>query len=513
MRPWEQLLAMLRAARKWPIPQEIVVRRQLAVWAALRENHEATIRLLMQWPGDRPLLIDNLPEKIGSAYGDLLFGEAPEFKPATDGDADRLRDLVQPWMGELPAAETTCVTEGEVWWRITTDPELTHPVLSWHSRTDVVPLLRGRNVLAVAFISRLPQIGNDKDTVYRHVELHDRGLVVNLLFQGRSEVLGSPVDLARHMETSELAERWDTGVDGLLAGRIVNRWGRRPLVGVSIYAGVWTRMLALNEATTVGRENMRLTAKKRAVVPSSALRSPGNIDPTGVPMIGDRPAESIDRGDGVRIPVRQGATFDAGEDILVADSLDMDEGDDRHGPFKILEYEFDAEALIAWLRFEIETICQRCDLVPQFIGSGDFGIGASGTALRVRLLPTENAAESRGKAWDPELPVITQRGQLLEVQPAVYGGAGIAWTNPGGLPIVTRAPALPDDENEIASRHAQLRAADLISIETSLRERFPGREDDWYEDERGRIVADLRDTMPGATSFGGPAPPPPPPEG
>lgn len=503
MSPWEILLRRLMAARRWPIPQEIVVRRMISLWAALRESDEITIRGLMRWPKDRPLIIDPLAEKIATAFGDLLFGNDPAFTAGDPADQERVDAMTESWAGELPAAEETCASEGEVWWRLSTNPAIPHPILTWHSRQDVVPLLHGRAVLACAFVSRLHAQGTDSRVVWRHIELHSPGVVINCLFRGRDDVLGDRQDLTRHQDTADLAETWQHDIPGMLAGRIVNRWGRRPLMGVSIYNGVWSQFLTLNEATTIGRENMRLTAKKRAVVPASAIRSsqlaPGAARPDG--SIG-----SIDRGDGVRIPIPAGPAnaWDAGEDLLVHDPLDADEGGTGGGPFKVLEYSFDAAALIAYKQDLVETICMRCDLVPQFIGSGDFGAGNSGIALRVRLLPTVNAAESRGRPWDTETPVIAMRAQLLEAQSVALGGLGnSAWVNPGAAPAVERTTSLPDDPTEIATRHATLKTADLLSIEQSVRERHADWDPEQITTEVDRIRADVQATMPAAPSFGG----------
>lgn len=493
MNPLERLIARLLAARVWPIPAEMTVRRQIALWAALRESDETIIRALMKWPRDRPLIIDNLPEKIASAYGDLLFGQPPTFAPAAEEDAAPMAAMTESWGGELPGAEETNVSEGEVWWRLSNDGVTPHPVLTWHSRTDVVPLLHGRNVLAVAFVDRLA--GAQRGDVYRHLEVHGPGEVRNLLFRGRENALGRVIGLERHPETAGLVDRWDHGLP-MLAGRIVNGWGRRPIVGRSIFAGVWTQFLTLNEATTIGRENMRLTAKKRAVIPASSLRAPRVVD--GIQA-------GADRGDGSFEAVASRPTFDAGEDVLVHDPLDADEGSNATPPFRILEYSFDAVSLIAYKQDVVETACMRCDLVPQFIGSGDFGQGNTGTALKVRLLPTTNAADSRGRPWDEGdgLPAIAQRGALLEALPAALGGFGRdEWTNAGGVPAVERATPLPEDENEVARRHSDLKTADLISIETSLRERYPDREEDWYGQERDRILADQAATIP--PTFGSP---------
>jgi hypothetical protein len=502
MTPWEMLLARLRAARTWPIPQEVAVRRWIRVWQALRENDEAILRLLMSWPTDRPLILDNLGEKIAAAYGDLLFSQPPAWTPADTTDADRLDTMTGPWAPELRAAAETQVSEGEVWWRLSMVPGMTNAQLTFHSRADVVPYLHGREPLAAAFVSRLANNSGERNRVYRHVELQGAGTVVNLLFAGTTSALGDLIPLQRHMETALLPERWDHGLP-LLCGRVVRRYGRRPLVGVSVYQGVWQRLLALTEATTVGRENMRLTAKKRAIIPASSARAalPTNAnDP--------RVAAALKAGGGMGVPLMDPsrpmprAQFDAGEDVIVMDPLDVDEGGSSTPPFRILEYSFDAEQLTTWLKFEISTIAQRCDLVPQFIGDGDFGNAPSGTALRVRLLPTTNAAEGVGSPWDAQLPVIAQRGALLEQLGQPYGGASEPWAAAGQPPAVERSDSLPADETEIATRQATLKTADLISIETALRERYPDRDDTWIGEEVDRIRADQASTLPAATTFG-----------
>lgn len=502
MTPLERLLARIRRARRWPIPGEDRVRTQLRLWAALRESDEAYIRALMKWPRDRPLIIDNLPEKIVTAYGDLLFGQPPTWTPADEGDADRMTQMTTPWTGELPAAEETCASEGEVWGRLALASPLPHPIVTWHSRLDVVPELHGRAVLAAAFVSRLP--GSTRERVWRHMEVHGDGEIVNLLFLGRDNALGVERTLDAHPETAGLVDRWATGIDGLLCWRIPNAWGRTAHVGRSIYHGIWTQFLALNEATTVARENMRLTGKKRAVVPASALRPRRTVDgPEGPVHAGG------DLGDGSfeRLPGRA-PQFDAGEDLLVHDPLDVDEGGSgAAAPFRVLEYSFDAEAMKTYKQDLVETICMRCDLVPQFIGSGDFGQGNTGTALRVRLLPTTNAADSRGRPWDEVMPDVASRGALLERLPIPFGTIGREeWVNAAGPHDFERAEPLPVDENETASRHATLKTSSLISIETSLRERYPDRADEWYTDEVERIRADDAATVP--STFG-----PPPPSG
>lgn len=495
MRPWEVLLRRLRALNVWPPPYELKVRQKIALWVALRESDETVLRRVMAWKTDRDLLIDNLPEKIATAYGDLLFGEDPDWTPAEESDANALDAMVESWAGGLQSGEETCVSEGEIIWRLAVNTNASfHPILTFQSRADVVPLFFGGRMIAVAFVSVLSPLSEQESrskTVWRHLEIHGEGVVANVLFEGRDNQLGESRELDAHPEVAGIAPLWDHGLP-MLAGRIINRAGRDPRVGKSIYEGVWTRFLELNEAATIGRENMRLTAKKRAVVPASALRAQ-------IPM-----TQAVADAQPDQAAPRARAQFDASEDVLVHDPLDVEEGREGQGPFRVLEYSFDAEALIAHYQHVVETICQRCDIVPQFIGSGDFGAGNSGTALRVRLLPTTNAAEGRGRRWDDELPIITQRAQLLEALPVALGGFGrdAEWTNPGGLPAVKRSSPLPVDESELAQRIATLRTADAMSIRQGVVEQHPDWTDELIDAEVDAIRADISASVPSMT-FGG----------
>jgi hypothetical protein len=498
-----QLVGRLRRSPVWPPPAEKKARAKVALWSALRESDDAVIRRIMEWPAGRQLVIDNLPEKISEAYGSLLFGEDPDFAPADRADAERLTGMVEENM--LPTAfhdaEVICSSEGEVWWRISTNPDASlRALIDFHSRSKVVPLFYGRKLVAVAFVNGLPspngEDAGENAQVWRHVEIQSRGRLENLLFVGTKDKLGDPVALTRHPETAALRGVWQHDLPGILAGRIVNKLGRDAHLGVSDYQGVWSQFLVLNEATTIGRENMRLTAKKRMVVPASAVKVP--FDPAAQ-------AELVDRGDGSMAP-KPSARVDLGEDVLINDELDTELGKDG-STWKVLEYGFDAQALIAYMQHVVETICIRSDIVPQFIGQGEFRFGRleSGSALRVVLMPTINAAESKGRSWDDELPQILRLMQLLEAKPAAEGGLGIAdWTDPAGKPGFKRAPALPVDLTELANRHATLKNSDLISIEQSIKERYPQWGDDQITAELDRIREDLKQGAPARTPLFGP---------
>lgn len=499
----DRLIARLERAPRWPPPFEAGVRQDIRAWAAFRDSETDELRRLAQWPNDRAYVVDNLPEKIPAAYATLLFGEEPAITAPDQADQPRLDDLTKDLNPALKSAVELQVSEGEVWWRISADQLAGRPTPTFHSRCDVIPLLSGREPVAVAFISMLDRPdGRDaadaqhpNRAVWRHLEIHADGSVDNVLYRGTWGQLGNQIPLADHPETAELPEIWQHDLP-ILAGRIVYRWGKRPHVGRSAYTGIWTRFLLLNEATTIGKENMRLTAKKRAVVPMSAVRAAAGT----AAVSGSIPAAN---GPDPIGPARP--TFDAGEDVLVYDPLDADEGSNAQPPFKILEYSFDAAALILYLEYEVRTICQRADIVPQFIGAGDFGHGDSGTALRVRLMPTVNASQGVAGPWDTDLPEkILARTQMVSALPRAQGGFGVPWAKPTDPPSVKRTNPLPDDPTETAMRLSTLKTSELISIEQGVKERNPTWDPEQVTAEVDAIRADTAATVPRMT-FPGPA--------
>src|SRR5205085_1512069 len=172
------------------------VREDIVTFAAFRESNERVLRRLANWPAARPYVIDNLPERVSGAYADLLFGEDPRVTAASPDDQDQLAAMLGDTPAALWAAEDTNVSEGEIWWRLCVDRLASlHPIVTFHSRADVVPLLVGRECPAVAFVSVLgAPTGSDGDRVadaenpsrpcWRHLEIHADGVIENHLYRG-----------------------------------------------------------------------------------------------------------------------------------------------------------------------------------------------------------------------------------------------------------------------------------------------------------------------------------------
>jgi hypothetical protein len=158
-----------------------------------------------------------------------------------------------------------------------------------------------------------------------------------------------------------------------------------------------------------------------------------------------------------------------------------DEMEPDQGPFKILEYDYDADSSIKRKEDLERTIVTRVGLVRQFVDSSTAdGWAQSGTALRTRLLPTALAAHGKAREWDELLPKTLGLLQQVDALPEGQGGFGRPWKQPAGLPSITRATVLPEDPADQAARHQTLIANELESIETAVDDLHP----DWTPDRK-----------------------------
>jgi hypothetical protein len=511
------LQELIEAQQTVTVPHEQWVQRQVAKFAALRESDRDYLKKLKNWPADRDYIVDPLPERIAEAFADFLFGEDPVFT-AADNDAanpeapeeeesggaeptedrpkaevgeddasvddqDRLDDLIDAnsLPSELHQAAAMFTAEGEVWWRIYRDDDQSDfPIIEWHSRSHVRPLFRGRKLVAAAFVSDIHQEKvEDQLITYKYVEIQTEGYVRNLLYKGTTQgQLGSAVPLSQRPETKDLEEEWDHQL-GMLAGRVADKMGRDRRYAISTFVGIEDLLFSLNEATTIGHENARLTLKRRLAIPREALNASGK--------------------------------FDAGEDVLVMDDpLDEELGANKQtGKFAVLEYSFDAPALISYKNDLSSIILTRVGLARQLTDPNtNEGTAASGTALRVRLIPTTMAAKGKARPFDDELPRVLMLAQQVDNLPKEKGGFGRSWNKAGEPPIVERSDPLPADETEETNRHAVAVSSEFESRETAIKTLHPDWTDKQVQDELDKIFSELA-TFQSIGGGGGPGGQPP----
>lgn len=455
--PAETFISMLEAARKWPPDNAWEIVEHLA---AFRESNVEELRELHdpRWDRRREYIPDPLPGLISRAYADLLVGEPPSIQAFSESDQENLDQIVA--MSDLASqahvAAQISSSEGEVWWKVYADRMVSdRPVIEFVSRENVLALWRGRTPVSIAFVSVL---SNDEDkTVMRLLEVHEPGRVLNLLYQGTHEVLGNRVPLQRVPELADLPDEWRHGLGVMLAGRIINK----PSVGYanlgrSDYHGCEMLFLSLNEASTIGVENARLTAKKRLFVDRKYLDAKGDMP--------------------------------AGADVFLLDNKDFGDGE-KSGVYAI-EYSFDADQLIQYQRDLVDKIITRAGLVAQWVGASVDGRAETGTALRVRMVPAVLATQGKALHFGKGMREALTAAQLVDNLGQQAGGFERPYTTASEPPSIEFTDSIPPDGVEEAQRLATLVSTELQSKYRSISELHPDLTPEQIEEELQLIRED-----------------------
>jgi len=207
----------------------------------------------------------------------------------------------------------------------------------------------------------------------------------------------------------------------------------------SIYDGVEDLLLEMNETWSVDGENFRLSGKKRAIIAKKYAKEDGNLDPA--------------------------------EEVLWAED-DFNELDGGDEPFKILEYTYNADDAGKRLDRLERAVLTRVGLARQLVdANASEGLAQTGTALRVRLMPTVASIRGKAKEWADTLPKIVTLLQRVDAESTEYDHQ---WSNPEGIPSVVLQDPFPADLQEEADRHGSLIGSELESLEQAILELRPG---------------------------------------
>ena len=455
--PAETLIASLQAAKRWP-PDDAW--RKCDELAAYRDSNIDYLEELHhpRWDRKREYIPDPLPGLISRAYADLLVGEPPQVEAADPADQDNVDLIVQQsdLASQSHVAAQIASSEGEVWWKVYTDRMVSdRPIVEFTSRRDVVALWRSGKPVAVAFVST--RSVSESYAVTRLLEVHEQGRIINLLYKGTTDVLGSRIPLSRDPELADLPDEWRHGLGVMLAGRIINK----PALGYSNlgrsdYEGCQQLFLSLNEATTIGVENARLTAKKRLFVDRKYLDARGDLP--------------------------------GGADVFLLDNKDFGDGD-KSGVYAI-EYSFDADQLIAYQRDLVDRIITRAGLVAQWVGASVDGRAETGTALRVRMVPAVLATQGKALHFQQGMKDALVACQLVDNLGQQSGGFERPYANAGEPPMVELTDSIPPDPTEEAQRLSTLTVAELQSRRRSVRELHPDMTPEQVEEELAEIRSD-----------------------
>lgn len=467
----DQLILELDAAPEWPLPRERAAIDQTLQGRAWRRSDRDMIAAMAGFDADRQIYVDPLAKRIAFGFADFLFGEDTELTATAEsgqGELDQFAE-VNGLQARLHRACRISVSEGEVWWKFHTNAGVAPtPLIRFCSRRDLVPLMDGDIVLAAAFVTErgreapteAEQDAGIDTIVFRHAEVHTDGRVVNALYRGTLETLGRRVELTARPETAMLAETLVHGLP-MWAGRIVNDLDDVDDLGISDLECVTDLLVALCEAVTISIENARLTGLDRIAVAGKLKLADGN--------------------------------FDASMQVLEFDGELSTLGEGQTLPIHAIEKRYDAEPLWVQIRNLVHTILSRVGLVVQIIGQDEGGKAETGTAIRLRFLPTSQASKGKRREYGSALPRIAGLSLAITALDPSLGGFGRAVDGDplAELPAVEFGNPIPRDDHEETNDLAVAVTGEIMSRETAVREQHPDWSDEQVADELRRIREDL----------------------
>lgn len=433
----------------WPPKSEVGVWEDVSFLAALRMSDEEQLRQHESIPWNAPYVVTPVPRMISRASANMLFGADPDIGADDDGDAERYQFIASEngLTSELHRGALLASSEGDVWGKVVVAPGLADaPIIEFVSRGSVIPWFRGRFVDAVTFVTQWATGTTER---YRLFETYGRGYVTAELYRGGRVSIGVKRSLNSFPATAGMVERVNTGVSYPLAEFIPNSFDASLSRGFSDYRGLEARFLSINEATTVGASNLRLAGKKRALVDADYLGPDGRL------------------------------AKDA--DLLIKKNKNRTLGESGK-PLELLEYSFEAEALVRWLDHLIDTTLTFAGISPQTAGRGDIGVATSGTALKLRMAHSLMEASGKGRHADRGAKRLLRAAGAMD---ALYFRR--RYTNLNTLPSFERRDALPTDDMEAALIVNNLVAAEAISTEEKVRYLHP----DWTKEEVAAEVASI----------------------
>ncbi|TDP29771.1 phage portal protein [Nocardia ignorata] len=452
-------------------------------------------RLARFWWG-RPVMQDTkrlhipAPADVATTSADLLFGQPPSWL-FNDGDAtnleaaqDRLNQLLDGAdvvATFLEAAEIQAALGGvflRLWW----DQDATDKVMIGAVAPDcAIPQWRYGELAAVTFWTI---VGKDKRGTWRHLEHHEPGRIEHALFCGDDSDIGRRMPLAEMDATAWAAELVDeessiaTGVTGLTACYIPNvrparRWRNVPTLsplGRSDFEGVEHLFDALDEAWSSWMRDLDL-AKGRLFVSNELLD---------------------DHGPG------RGASFDRERDIFTG--VPADTMDEQTRPLVQAEqFEIRVEEHAKTCEKLLKQILRACGYSAADFDDGE-AVAITATEVSARKDKSNQTRNRKILYWQSAVQPLART--MLELDRIIYPGTSFELLAEPEMKFPVR---VDQDPVQLSTAIANMRAAQVMSRETAVRERHPNWSNDEVADEVQRLADEFDVLVPDHTGDFGPA--------
>lgn len=403
---------------------------------------------------------------VATMSADLLFAEPPVITVEDDVLQGRLDEITSGFGLQASLIEGAEVSAalGDVYLVGTWDAELRgYPWLRVVHADAVVPEWRG-NVLSAATVWSI--VGDSNGVVYRHLERHEPGVILNGLYKGDSVHLGVRVDLGEHPDTERLTEQVATGIDVLTVAHVPNMRPNRldrgsPLGRSDFSPGAIGLMDQLDETWSCLAREYRL-AKARAMVTADAMESRG-------------------RG--------KGATVQLDKEIFVP--LNVPPMERPSDPVKLIQPLIRVEEHLAGARAIIEQIVRSCGYSMQSFGEkSEVAVTATEIQQRERL-----SYLTRGKKtlyWG----VLADALEMLMLLDVSVFGTRVTPERPS----VEFGDTVVESTSTTAQTLTLLTSAEAASTKTKVALLHPEWDEDEIREETSRILVESGRVVPGPDS-------------
>ena len=440
---------------------------ELSRYNDLFEGNEATIRSWVRQvrnvtENDDNRVVEEFvafpsPEIAARTLATFLFGEDARIRCAEA--SDELVQIIED--NHLHAlnqeAAVTCCVDGEIFYKLDWDEDVAETaIISAVPSRMAFPRWRFRRLVEVAFVTRLDKGSVEfaqKDKVFRHVEIRERGRITHRLFAGSDEKLGDEIDLERATDLEGLESEVVTELDDVLVRHVpLWRTSASPQ-GISIYRGKQGLISALHALYTQDQHDAEMS-KRRVAIANSYLRR----DSKGRPV------------------------FDRNLDLfeLSDEAAGAIGGDNK--PIHSIEFN-DNTVQGQRIAQRLDEFLLACGIAPQSAGRSVAGAAESGTARKLAQSLTLQTVATAGRYFKPALRDVVDLA--LEI-----GARKLGRTVPAASEravSVEMADGLATDERELSLILQSLTFAKAASTETKVRILHPDWEDDAVEAEVEKI--------------------------
>ncbi|MFE9645307.1 phage portal protein [Streptomyces sp. NPDC006365] len=417
-------------------------------------------------PGEkRDKLHIPLAGDIARTSSDLLFSEPPTLAVDHLGTQERLEELLATGLHPtLLEGGEVCAALGGVFLRVVWDQDVSdRPWIDIVAADMAVPTFSYGRLREVTFWTVLE---SDGQTVWRHLEHHERGRILHGLYEGTAGTLGRLVPLTERPETAPLArlvneDGIDTGaLDHLTAAYVPNvrpsrAWRNIPAArgwGQSDYQGIEGIMDALDETYSSWMRDVQ-NGKGRIVVPNSMLE---NLGPG------------------------QGTAWN--EERRVYSGLNMLQRPGDPSPLEVVQFEIRVQEHRDTCAELIEQAVRQAGYSPSTFGETGDGAAVTATEIKARERRSMTTRGRKALYWGPGIADIVEA--LLAVE------AGARFRVPGlevDRPQVEFQDSVSDSPKELAETAELLKRAEAASRETLVRMVHPDWQDDQVATEVARI--------------------------